>query len=144
MSHQARGLVLLLPRTGLTVVPFDQKSGGGWDVVVIDGTETYPRGVYHQFISGNEIETAIELAVGDAIETTFIYTPEEADALPNRESILTPGGIVFRKWDDYQNDGEAAWTRFLHPPVGTDDLDATLHFPAKVLGTAPAKESADV
>lgn len=145
-THEAQGLILLFPATGLTAVPFEMHKGGSWTVVVSRGSDIYPRGGYHLSVSRIEIETAIELTIGEAAETRFVYTPEEAAALPDRESILTPGGIAFRKWDDYENDGEPVWTRFLHEPLLTRELDATLHFPAKVLGTARAeeKENADV
>ncbi|MET4143830.1 hypothetical protein [Arthrobacter sp. UYCo732] len=219
-SYQGRGLVLLLPRTGLVVVPFEELKGGGWYVAVVEGHGSYPVGGHHVYASDAEIETAVELGLGEpapvrfvnqdeaealedgtyiltrshgglckttdvdgtlwtrsiinkvALRTDeivdqfpvvipgpsaaktadvgrldaphFVHTPEEAEALPDRESILTPGGIVFRKWDGYYRAGEATWCRFMHTPITTHLLDVNVHFPAKVLGTAPARESANV
>ncbi|TSE15792.1 hypothetical protein B1A87_007655 [Arthrobacter sp. KBS0703] len=100
------------------------------------GSDLYPRGG-NLYASRTEIETAIELTIGDATETYFVYTREEADALPDRETILTPGGITFRKWDDYDEPGVAVWTRWLNDPIRTDGRDKTLRFLAKVLNTAP-------
>lgn len=220
-SHLAQGKILLLPRTGLVVVPFREHSGG-WDAVVVDGYGNYPVGGYHLSISDGEIETAIELTLGEPVpvelvntaeeaealedgthvltrthgalsKTTidgevrwvrpfinkvslrtdeladqlpivvgpnqkipaelkakmmslnlsgrrhgYVNTPKEAEALPDHESILTPGGIVFRKYTGYYREGETVWCRFMHDPITTHLLDEKVHFPAKVLGTTDA------
>lgn len=209
-SHEAQGKVLLLPSSGLVVVPFDERPGGGWAVVVVEGFGSYKVGGYHLFVSRGEIETAIELSLGaevpvhviataeeaealedgvlvltrahgwltrgtvdgatmwsrkafgkvslrtdeladqfplvvrDPLESPaaplpvghrYVNSPEEAEALPDHESILTPGGIVFRKRVGYYREGETAWCRFQHDPITTHLLDEKVHFPAKVLGT---------
>lgn len=71
-----------------------------------------------------------------------MHNREEAEALPDRESILTPGGIVFRKWVGYYRKGETTWCRFMHDPITADLLDEEMHFPAKVLGTTYAEAPA--
>lgn len=62
-SHQAQGLVLYSPRTGMVFVPFQLNSGGGWAVVVVveDFTNTYRRGGYHLDVGEDEIITALEV-----------------------------------------------------------------------------------
>lgn len=212
-SHEAQGLNLLLPSSGLVVVPFEERPGGGWAVVVVEGFGSYKVGGYHLVLSRGEIETAIELGLGAevpvrlvatpedaealadgvrvltrthgwlaketvdgevlwsrkafgkvslrtaelaaelpvsvsgsddapavpaAAATRFVHTPAEAQALPDHESILTPGGIVFRKRVGYYREGETAWCRFMHEPITTHLLDEKVHFPAKVLGTTDA------
>jgi hypothetical protein len=222
-THQAQGLNLLLPSSGLVVVPFAERGQGSWAAVVVDGHGAYPVGGYHVVLSRGEIETAIELTLGEQVpvelvntveeaealedgtyvltrahgglakqtiegETrwvrsffnkvsvttaelaaefpvvvrhdqklptelkaklmsnvlsggrpAYVSTPEEAEALPDAESILTPGGIVFRKWVGYYREGETAWCRFMHDPITTHLLDPDMHFPAKVLGTTDAE-----
>lgn len=209
-SHEGRGKILLLPSSGLVVVPF-QEHTGGWDVTVVEGHGSYPVGGHHLSVGDAEIETAIELSLGEPVplhfvnsgaeaealedgtyiltrsrgglskatvdgETrwvrsiidkvslrtdeiadqfpvvvpgsaassssaspVFVHSREEAEALPDRESILTPGGIVFRKWVGYYREGESTWCRFMHNPITTDLLDEEMHFPAKVLGTTYAE-----
>lgn len=210
-SHLSQGLNLLLPSSGLVVVPF-AKHPGGWDVVVVDGHGSYPVGGYHLSVGDGEIETAIELSLGDEVpvelvatpeeaealddgtrvltrthgsltkgtvdgETRWlrhlmtklslttaeladdlpavvsrkrpaevkatpvsrprlVYTPEEADALPNGESVLTPGGIVFRKRVGHFADDDISWHWIMNEPLTR--LDPDFHFPAKVLGTTEA------
>ena len=62
-----------------------------------------------------------------------IYTPEEANALPDRAAILTPGQIIFRKWENYYAQGKHAWERELGQMVPAELLSAEGHFPATVL-----------
>jgi hypothetical protein len=133
-SHEAKGLVLLLPENGLTVVPFQMETSG-WTVVVVDGDDTYQRGGHNLWVGDASIETAIEVTIGEH----FVYTREEADALPENESIFTPGGIVFRKRIGYYRDGETTWSRDMHDPITTDMLSNEAHFPARVLGTTYPK-----
>lgn len=212
-SHEGRGKILLLPSSGLVVVPF-QEHTGGWDVAVVEGHGSYPVGGHHLSVSDAEIETAVEISLGEPVplhfvnsgaeaealedgtyiltrsrgglskatvdgETRwvrtiidkvslrtdeiadqfpvvvpgsatppssgnagrspeFVHNREEAQALPDGESILTPGGIVFRKWVGYYRDGETTWCRFMHNPITTNLLSEEMHFPAKVLGTTDA------
>lgn len=63
-----KGRLLLLPRTGIIGVPFEEHRGG-WTFVVVngeackkdDGTVSYPRGGYNIEVSDLEMTTAIEL-----------------------------------------------------------------------------------
>lgn len=59
-TAEARGRLLLTPRTGLIVVPV-KKSPYGWNVIVVVGNSTYPRGGSDLYLGSLEIETAIEL-----------------------------------------------------------------------------------
>ena len=69
-TYDMKGRVLLLPRTGLIVVPARTHSNG-WYCVVVDGSvgrkengmESYPRGGYDIDVSDLEMQTAIELEV---------------------------------------------------------------------------------
>lgn len=131
-THEAKGKILLLPRTGLVVVPFEQHSSG-WYAVVVEGNERYPSEGHSLSIGDQEIETALELRL---IDGEYVHTREEAEALPDGESIHTPGGIVFRKKDRWDEPGVTYWTRFQHQPIRTASLDEDMHFPARVLGTA--------
>mgnify|MGYP006361548937 CR=1 FL=1 len=63
-THEAQGLILMLPSSGLVVVPFHEHTGG-WDVVVVEGFGSYPVGGYHLSVGDAEIETAIELTLGE-------------------------------------------------------------------------------
>ncbi|WP_138418684.1 hypothetical protein [Sinomonas gamaensis] len=133
-SHEAQGLILLLPRTGLMVVPFAQNQHS-WDAVVVEGSETYPRGGHHIAVGNAEIETALELPL---IPHETVNTPEEAEALPDGESILTPGSCIYGKNDRWDEPGVTYWLRTNHTPIRTDMLSRDMHFPARVLGTAKA------
>ena len=62
-----------------------------------------------------------------------VTTPDEANELPDRSAILTPGDIIFRKWKDYYGDGKHAWERELGQMVPAELLSAEGHFPATVL-----------
>ncbi|HEX9089559.1 MAG TPA: hypothetical protein VF867_18860 [Arthrobacter sp.] len=138
-SHEAQGKILLLPSSGLVVVPFNNHTGG-WDVVVVDGFGSYPVGGYHLSVGDAEIVTAIELGIGEPVPVHFVQDRAEADNLPDGSYILTRAGYSLRKGTD---DAGTIWTAFLKDPVRTAGLDEAL-FPAKVSGTYPAKESASV
>jgi hypothetical protein len=139
-SHEAQGKILLLPSSGLVVVPFEMLKGGGWRVVVVDGFGSYPVGGYHLVIGDAETETAIELALGEPVPVRYVGGRDEADSLPDGTFILTRAGHSLRKGTD---EAGTIWTSFLKDPVRTADLDDAL-FPAKISGTYPAKESANV
>ncbi|MGN6325774.1 hypothetical protein [Pseudolysinimonas sp.] len=70
-THDVKGMLLLLPRTGLIVVPFQESGDSHWSCVVVDGSAVtkedgshpYPRGGYHIDVSELELTTAIELTV---------------------------------------------------------------------------------
>lgn len=138
-AHEAQGKILLLPSSGLVVVPFKEHTGG-WDVVVVEGFGSYPVGGYHLSVGDGEIETAIELALGEPVPVRFVGGRKEADGLPDGTFLLTRAGYSLRKGTD---DVGTIWTAFLKDPVRTADLDDSL-FPAKVSVTYPAKEKADV
>ncbi|WP_427019347.1 hypothetical protein ACQCSX_22585 (plasmid) [Pseudarthrobacter sp. P1] len=141
LSHEARGLLLLLPATGLVAVPYRMEKGGGWTVVVIDGGAVYRRGGHNLFVSRDEIETALELSVGDPVDTRVVHTREEADTLSAGDVILTAatlpedGGACFtsgRAWRKEIRNGATVWTSFLCEPFTTDQLRED-QFPAKVI-----------
>ncbi|HEU5046108.1 MAG TPA: hypothetical protein VFT75_18455 [Nocardioidaceae bacterium] len=67
-SHEAKGKLLLLQRTGLVVVPFAERPHGDWAVVVVKGNDTYPVGGHDLYVAGAEIEAAIEV-------TDLFYDP---------------------------------------------------------------------
>ncbi|UUG69996.1 hypothetical protein SEA_ZUCKER_36 [Arthrobacter phage Zucker] len=69
----------------------------------------------------------------------IITTTEEANDLPDRSAILTPGQIIFRKWEDYYGDGKHAWERELGQVVPAELLSDDDHFPAIVLHEPEAK-----
>lgn len=135
-THEAQGQILLLPSSGLVVVPFKEHIGG-WDVVVVDGHGSYPVGGYNLSVGDAEIETAIELTLGEPVSVHFVNNREEADALPDGTFILTRAGHSLGKDTD---DNGTIWTRFLEAPVRTADLDDSL-FPAKIRGHFPALRS---
>ncbi|MCU6481963.1 hypothetical protein [Arthrobacter sp. A2-55] len=56
----AQGLVLFLPYTGITVVPYQMGHDGGWYAVVTEDSEHYQRGGYPLWIPRSQIETGIE------------------------------------------------------------------------------------
>jgi hypothetical protein len=66
-----------------------------------------------------------------------ITTPDEANALPDRSAILTPGKIIFHKWEGYYGEGKDAWERELGQVVPAELLSPEGHFPATVLYEAP-------
>lgn len=61
-TYDVKGLALYFPRTGLVMVPIQQVSGG-WNCVVVIGTETYPRGGHDLYVSDDEIRRAPEHGV---------------------------------------------------------------------------------
>lgn len=73
-SYEALGKLLLLPKSDLVVVPYDQSSGG-WYVVVVRGSSIYPAGGHNLFVSNNEIESALEYTLGELMA-----------AIPRKES----------------------------------------------------------
>lgn len=133
-SHDAQGKILLLPSSGLVVVPFNNHIGG-WDVVVVDGFGSYPVGGYHLSVGDAEIVTAIELAIGEPVPVRFVQDRAEAEALPDGYYILTRAGYSLLKGTD--EDG-TIWTGFLRAPARTADLDDAL-FPAKITANITAK-----
>ena len=75
----------------------------------------------------------------EKLRPAVVNNRAEANALPDRAVILTKGGIVLRKWQDYYGPngrrGRDAWER---PGVENDfaETDETLnsyHFPATIL-----------
>lgn len=66
-AHQAKGRLLFMPSMGITVVPYWDK-GYGWDVVVIEGNETYPSNGFCPYFTNAQIETAIERDLTDLPE----------------------------------------------------------------------------
>jgi hypothetical protein len=69
-SHEAKGKLLHFPRTGLVMVPFEYHSNGDWSCVVVVGTDTYPPNGYSLWVSGAEIETAVEWQAVAPAETS--------------------------------------------------------------------------
>ncbi|WP_139187269.1 hypothetical protein [Pseudarthrobacter chlorophenolicus] len=134
-SHEARGLVLLMPRTGLVVVPFLEHKGG-WDAVVVDGGNNYPVGGYHVYLGDTEIETATEIRLGEPVPVQLV-TLDEADALEDGSSILTRDHGSLRK---KTIDGEVFWTRTILKRVSIRTEEIADQFPAKY--TVPARKEA--
>ncbi|EMY33556.1 hypothetical protein D477_014181 [Arthrobacter crystallopoietes BAB-32] len=124
----AQGLILFLPRIGITVVPFREYERG-WYVVVVDGNKINPVGGYHLSICDEEIATAIEVRLGEQVESRIVHTAEAAEELPDGQLILANDGRARRKREDSAG---TTWTAFLRASVSTGDL----HLPAKVLGVA--------
>jgi hypothetical protein len=75
-SHEALGKILLMPQTGLVVVPYEQGKGG-WYATVVRGDETYPVGGHNLFISKIEIESALEYSLGELLPATPRIEPDE-------------------------------------------------------------------
>lgn len=138
-SHEAQGQILLLPSSGLVVVPFREHTGG-WDVVVVDGFGSYPVGGYHLAVGAAEIETAIELTLGEPVPVRYVGGRKEADRLPDGTFILTRAGHSLRKDTD---EAGTIWTSFLKDPLRTADLDDAL-FPAKVRGNSNLNDQTEV
>lgn len=71
-THDMKGRVVLLPRTGIIGVPIEMTSGGHWNFVIVDGSAckkedgmvSYPRGGYNIDVSDLELQTAVELVIG--------------------------------------------------------------------------------
>jgi len=134
-SHEAQGKILLMPGSGLVVVPFEMRRGGGWTVVVVDGFGSYPVGGHHLVVGDAEIITAIELAIGEPVPVRFVQDRAEAEALQDGDYILTRAGYSLLKGTD---DTGTIWTGFLKDPARTTDLDDAL-FPAKITANITAK-----
>jgi hypothetical protein len=137
-EHEARGRILLLPRTGLVVVPFEELKDGGWYVAVVEGRGAYPVGGYHLYASKVEIETAIELTLGEPAPAVIVNTAEEAEALEDGAFILTRdhGGLSKKSID-----GEARWTRSILKRVSLRTEEIADQFPVVV---RRSKETASV
>ncbi|QOD06072.1 hypothetical protein IDT60_21150 (plasmid) [Pseudarthrobacter sp. BIM B-2242] len=133
-THQAQGLILKLPRTGLVVVPF-RSHKGGWSCVVVEGYGAYPVGGYDVSISNTEIETATELHLGEPVPVEIV-TAEEADALEDGRYILTRTHGSLHK---ATVDGQIRWVRNAFGKVSVSTEEIADQFPLVV---TPAKESA--
>lgn len=64
-AHEARGWLLLLPRTRMLVVPYES-NGTSWDCVVVHpgpdpDAQAYPVGGYHISVGNQEIESAVRV-----------------------------------------------------------------------------------
>lgn len=140
-SHEARGRVLLMPQTGLVVVPYEEFRGGGWYVTVVDGHGSYPVGGYNLSVSADEIETAVELALGDPVPAIVVNSHEEAGALEDGTYILTRAHGGLRKTTV---DGETRWMRSILKKVSlrTDELPD--EFPIGVSASSSTKAAANV
>lgn len=140
-SHEARGRVLLMPRTGLVIVPYEETKGGGWYVTVVEGHGSYPVGGYNLFISADEIETAVELTLGEPIPSLVVNSHKEAEALEEGSYILTRTHGGLRKTTV---DGETRWTRSILKKVSlrTDELPD--EFPIGVSARTSAKVAVNV
>jgi hypothetical protein len=62
-SYTAKGMILLLQRTGQIVVPVSMRDGGEWACTIVVGTDIYPRGGYDIMVGADEIEQAIEIPI---------------------------------------------------------------------------------
>lgn len=140
-THEARSRILLLPSTGLVVVPLASVDDGGWYVAVVEGNDTYPVDGHDLFISKNEIETAIELAVGEPKPTIIVNNTDEAEALDEGTYILTRAHDGLRKTTV---DGEVRWTRTILKKVSLRTDELLDEFPVVVSGGRVAKEPANV
>lgn len=84
-----RGQILFLQKSGLYVVPFDNK-GDGYTCVVVKGNKIYPVGGYHIFVHISEIDLADRYIVeGDKL---VIVEPLNIDPMPI-EPMKVPEGI---------------------------------------------------
>lgn len=59
-AHDVKGRVLLMPRTGLVVVPHSD-TNTGWNCVVVRGNGTYPVGGHDVYVSNREILRGVEV-----------------------------------------------------------------------------------
>lgn len=86
-SHQAKGLILELPRTGMVVAPFEMHDHG-WNVVVVVGDRAgvYRPDGYSLFVGNDEIETAIERGVGEPVNLET-RKPERIDTRFTRPTL---------------------------------------------------------
>jgi hypothetical protein len=60
-SHEAKGRLLFMPRTGMVLTPCKMHGDSSWDCVVTVGTATYPTDGYSLWVGRDEIESAIDL-----------------------------------------------------------------------------------
>lgn len=60
-SHEAKGRVLLFPRTELVMVPYRMHRDGSWSCVVVIGNDVYRPDGYSLSVGPEEITTAIEI-----------------------------------------------------------------------------------
>lgn len=137
-SAEARGRILLMPRTGLVVVPFEELKGGGWYAAIVEGRGAYPVGGHHIHAFKDEIETAIELALGQPTPDVIVNTAEEAEALEDGAFILTRahGGLGKKTID-----GETMWTRMILKEVSLRTEEIADQFPVLV---RPSKKKTHV
>lgn len=129
-TTQAHGLILKLPRTGLVVVPFREHKNG-WDAVVVEGHGAYPVGGYDVYISNGEIETAIEVRLGEEVDVQLV-TAEEAEALADGDYILTRAHGGLRK---ATVDGEVRWIRAFFKKLSLRTAEIVDQFPVVVTST---------
>lgn len=66
-SHEAKGKLLLLPKSGLVVAPYNQGSDG-WYAVVVRGNSVYTSSGHNLFIPDVEIESALEYELGELLQ----------------------------------------------------------------------------
>jgi hypothetical protein len=136
-SHEAQGRILLLPSSGLVVVPFEERKDGGWTVVVVEGFGSYPVGGHHLVIGDAEAETAIELSLGEPVPVQ-LATAEEAEALGDGSHILTrsQGGLRKKTFD-----GDIRWVRSFPKRASLTTEEIADQFPVVV---THAKETVSV
>jgi hypothetical protein len=113
--------------------PFVDKCDGCGAAIYTWGNEQTPGGI--EPLAAHQAEM---LTAAGYRKPRTIATPDEANALPDRSAFLTPGGIIFRKWEGYYGEGKDAWERELGKVVPAELLSAEGHFPAAVLYTPEA------
>lgn len=138
-AHQAHGLILRLPRTGLVVVPCRWHKYG-WDAVVVEGHGDYPVGGYDIYISNNEIETAIEVRLGEEVPVQLV-TAETAEKLENGSWILTRSHGALAK---QIVDSQTRWGRTAFKKVSVSTEEIAAEFPVVVTSTTSAVHGAEV
>lgn len=77
--------------------------------------------------------TADAILAAGWVKPRTITTRAEANSLPDRSAFITPGEIIFRKWENYYGEGKHAWERELGQMVPAEMLSESGHFPAVVL-----------
>lgn len=130
-THRAQGLILKLPRTGLVVVPY-RSHAGGWTCVVVEGYGAYPVGGYDVSISNTEIETAIEVRLGEEVPVQLV-TAEVAETLEDGSFILTRAHGALAK---QIVDGQTRWGRKAFGKVSVSTAEIADQFPVVVTSTA--------